>query len=119
MAEIGPLTVKAGEDYTAHYRESIMQPGAVSRTHLHSGPEAFYTEAGETCLETPEGKQVSRKGVNIVAAEGGADGIDGHRGRDAPRHCAGAAFLRQAAHDAGYGLACEGALQREPLDSSS
>lgn len=70
MAEIGPLTVKAGEDYTAQYRESIMQPGAVSRTHLHSGPEVFYTESGETCLETPSGKQVSRKGVNLVVAEG-------------------------------------------------
>lgn len=70
MAEIGPLTVKAGEEYTAQYRESVMQPGAVSRTHLHSGPEVFYTESGETCLETPAGRQVSRKGVNIVAPEG-------------------------------------------------
>lgn len=70
MAQIGPLTVKPGEEYTAQYRESIMQPGAVSRTHLHSGPEVFYTETGETCLETPAGKQMSRKGVNIVADEG-------------------------------------------------
>jgi quercetin dioxygenase-like cupin family protein len=70
MAEIGPLPVKAGEDYTAQYRESIMQPGAVSRTHLHSGPEIFYTEEGQTCLETPAGKQVSSKGVNLVVAEG-------------------------------------------------
>ena len=70
VTTIGPLPVKAEEDYTAQYREAIMQTGAVSRTHLHSGPEVFYTEAGETCLETPEGKQVSRKGVDVVVPEG-------------------------------------------------
>jgi quercetin dioxygenase-like cupin family protein len=70
VAEIGPIPVKAGEEYTAQYRESIMQPGSVSRTHLHSGPEVFYTESGETCLETPSGKQVGRKGADIIAPEG-------------------------------------------------
>ena len=70
IAQIGPLPIKADEDYTAQYRESIMPPGAVSRTHVHSGPEAFYTDTGETCLETTSGKQVSRKGHDVIVPEG-------------------------------------------------
>jgi len=70
VTEIGPLLIKPGEEYTAQYRESVMQPGAVSRTHLHSGPEAFYTENGESCVETPAGTQVGRKGADIIAPEG-------------------------------------------------
>ncbi len=70
ITQVGPLPVKEGEEYTAQYRESIMIPGAVSRTHLHSGPEIFYTEAGETCLETPSGKQVSRPGHDVIVPEG-------------------------------------------------
>ncbi len=70
VAQIGPLPIKPDEEYTAQYRESIMSPGAVSRTHLHSGPEAFYTEAGETCLEIPSGKQVSRPNHAVIVAEG-------------------------------------------------
>ena len=70
VTQIGPLPIRAGEEYTAQYRESIMSPGSVSRTHVHSGPEAFYTEAGETCLETPSGKQVSQQGHDVVVPEG-------------------------------------------------
>ena len=70
MTQIGPLLIKANDEYTAQYRESIMKPGAVSRTHVHSGPEAFYTEAGETCLETPAGKQVSQPGHDVIVPQG-------------------------------------------------
>ena len=70
VTQIGPLPVRPEVDYTAQYREAILQPGAVSRTHVHSGPEVFYTEAGETCLETPTGKQVGRKGVDVIVPEG-------------------------------------------------
>jgi len=70
MSEIGPLPVKAGEEYTAQYMEAILAPGSVSRTHVHSGPEAFYTESGQSCLETPARKQVGEKGKDIVIAEG-------------------------------------------------
>lgn len=70
ITQIGPLPVKPDEAYTAQYMEGILKPGSMSRTHLHSGPEAFYTEAGESCLETPEGKQIGRKGVDIVVPEG-------------------------------------------------
>ena len=31
-------------------------------THMHAGPEVWYTLSGETCLETPDGKQVGRAG---------------------------------------------------------
>ena len=70
VTQVGPLPIKPDEEYTAQYRESIMIPGAVSKTHVHSGPEAFYTDAGETCLETTSGKQVSRKGHDVVVPEG-------------------------------------------------
>ena len=70
VTHMGPLPVNANDEYTAQFREAIMNPGAVSRTHIHSGPEAFYTESGETCLETPAGKQVSRKGQDTVVPEG-------------------------------------------------
>lgn len=70
ITQIGPLPVKSNEDYTAQFMEGILQPGSVSRTHVHSGPEAFYTEAGESCLETPDGKQVGRKGTDLIIPEG-------------------------------------------------
>jgi len=70
VTEIGPIPIRAGENYTGQYRESIMQPAAISRTHRHSGPEIFYTEAGQTCLETPAGKEIGRKGENIIVPEG-------------------------------------------------
>jgi quercetin dioxygenase-like cupin family protein len=70
VTQIGPLPIIPDEDYTAQYRESIMASGAISRTHVHSGPEAFYTDAGETCLETPSGKQVSTKAHDVVVPEG-------------------------------------------------
>ena len=70
IAQIGPLPVKPGESYSAQFMEGILQPGSVSRTHVHSGPEPFYTEAGESCLETPAGKQVGSQGHGIIVPEG-------------------------------------------------
>ena len=70
ITQIGPLPVKPDEAYTAQFMEGILEPGSVSRTHVHAGPEAFYTEAGESCLETPGGKQVGHKGINVVIPEG-------------------------------------------------
>jgi hypothetical protein len=61
VAEIGPLPVNADTKYVAQYMEAIMNPGMETRLHRHPGPEAWYTEGGETCLETPEGKQVGKK----------------------------------------------------------
>ena len=39
--------------------------------HTHAGPEAWYTLSGETCLETPDGKQVGRAGGPPVIVPGG------------------------------------------------
>jgi quercetin dioxygenase-like cupin family protein len=71
IAEIGPLPIKAGENYSAQYMEAIFNPGMTAPPHTHSGPEAWYTLAGETCLETPEGKQVGRAGGQFVIVPGG------------------------------------------------
>lgn len=63
VAEIGPLTIVAGENYSAQYMEVIFTPGMTAPAHLHSGPEAWHTVAGETCLETSDGRiQVGRAG---------------------------------------------------------
>ncbi len=67
---IGPIPVKHGETYTAQFMEAIMPPGVPTRTHRHPGPEVFYTETGLSCLETPQGKQVGRKGTDIIIPEG-------------------------------------------------
>lgn len=70
VAEIGPLPVKAGDTYSAQYMEAIFTPGMTAPAHTHSGPEAWYTEAGETCLETPDGKQVGRPGQYVIVPAG-------------------------------------------------
>ncbi len=71
VAEIGPLSVNAGNNYSAQYMEAIFLPGMTANAHRHGGPEAWYTEAGETCLETPEGKQIGRAGGHYVIVPGG------------------------------------------------
>ncbi|MGB8476275.1 MAG: hypothetical protein WCE61_19510 [Candidatus Acidiferrum sp.] len=72
IAEIGPLSVTAGEQYSAVFMEAISTPGMTSAIHIHSGPEAWYTLAGETCLETPNGKLVGRAGGPPVIVPGGS-----------------------------------------------
>jgi quercetin dioxygenase-like cupin family protein len=70
VTQIGPLEIEEGRTYTAQYMEATLLPGMVSKTHLHSGIEAFYTLTGETCLETPSGTQTGRSGVDIIVPEG-------------------------------------------------
>lgn len=74
IADIGPLPVTAGEQYSAVFMESVSTPGTktTSPTHTHPGPEAWYTLAGETCLETPNGKQIGRAGGPPVIVPGGS-----------------------------------------------
>jgi quercetin dioxygenase-like cupin family protein len=66
VADIGPLAVDPDQDYTAQYMEATFTPGMTAPAHRHSGPEAWYTLSGETCLETPEGKVVGRAGGQHV-----------------------------------------------------
>ena len=71
VAVIGPLPVTPGVAYSALYMEATMRPGMKSAIHRHSGPEAWYTMKGETCLETPDGTQVGRPGNPPVIVPGG------------------------------------------------
>ncbi len=68
VKRIGPLPLQPDVKYEAVYMQSIFDPGMTAPLHVHSGPEAFYTLTGETCLETPEGVQTgSGEGhVNLV-----------------------------------------------------
>jgi hypothetical protein len=70
IAEVGPLPVTAGKQYSAVFMESISIPGKDSPIHAHPGPEAWYTLAGETCLETPGGRLVGRAGGPPVIVPG-------------------------------------------------
>jgi quercetin dioxygenase-like cupin family protein len=71
IAKIGPLPISAGQNYSAQYMEAIFTPGMEAPAHTHAGPEAWYTLAGETCLETPSGKQIGRAGGPPVIVPGG------------------------------------------------
>ncbi len=71
VAEIGPLPMSAAAKYSAQYMEAVFTPGMTAPAHRHSGPEAWYTLAGETCLETPEGTMVGRAGGSHVMVPGG------------------------------------------------
>jgi quercetin dioxygenase-like cupin family protein len=71
VAEIGPLPVRTGLEYSAQYMEAIFTPGMTAPAHRHSGSEAWYTLAGETCLETPDGTMVGRAGGSHVIVPGG------------------------------------------------
>ena len=67
VAEVGPIMVKAGEEYTAQYAEGISKPGDVTPKHRHPGPEAWYTIAGEFCAESADGKKyVARAGQGLI-----------------------------------------------------
>jgi quercetin dioxygenase-like cupin family protein len=70
VTTIGPLPITPGV-FAAQYMEAIFNPGMTAPEHTHSGPEAWYTLAGETCLETPSGKQVGRAGGPPVIVPGG------------------------------------------------
>jgi quercetin dioxygenase-like cupin family protein len=71
IAEIGPLPVSAVAEYSAQYMEAVFTPGMTAPAHRHSGPEAWYTLSGETCLETPAGKMIGRAGGSHVIVPGG------------------------------------------------
>ena len=71
VGKVGPLPVSAETKYSAQYMEAIFTPGMTAPAHRHSGPEAWYTLSGETCLETPEGKMMGRAGgAQVIVPEG-------------------------------------------------
>ena len=71
QAVIGPLPLTQGLAYSALYMEASMRPGMKSAIHRHSGPEAWYTLSGETCLETPDGAMTGKAGGPPVIVPGG------------------------------------------------
>lgn len=71
VAEIGPLPIEPTDAFTAQYMEATFRPGMKSGIAQRSGPEAWHTLAGESCLETPEGTMVGRAGGEPVIVPGG------------------------------------------------
>lgn len=71
VAKIGPLPVEPADAFTAQYMEATFQPGMKSGIARRSGPEAWHTLSGESCLETPEGTLVGRAGGEPVIAPAG------------------------------------------------
>jgi hypothetical protein len=71
IAKIGPLPVTPNLEYTAVYLEGILDPGTEAPIHLHSGPEAFYTLTGDTCLETPDRVFTGRGDGHEIVVPGG------------------------------------------------
>ena len=70
VAMLGPLTVHPGHRYAAHYVEAVFPPGMKTSVHRHPGPEASWVITGVECVETPNGRIVSRAGEGAVVAEG-------------------------------------------------
>jgi quercetin dioxygenase-like cupin family protein len=71
VAAIGPLPVDVQVKYSVQYMEAIFNPGMTAPSHRHAGPEAWHTLAGETCLETPNGKVIGRAEGPPVIIPGG------------------------------------------------
>jgi quercetin dioxygenase-like cupin family protein len=71
VSDIGPLSVAPASTYAAEYLRSIFAPGTTAPLHVHSGPEAFYAVAGDTCLETPDGVRIGRGPGNSLMIEAG------------------------------------------------
>jgi quercetin dioxygenase-like cupin family protein len=71
VATIGPLPIQPDVAYAAQYMEAVFAPGMTAPSHTHSGPEAWYTLSGETCLETPDGRMIGRAGGSQVIVPGG------------------------------------------------
>ena len=73
VAEIGPLPIHQSRAYSATFMEAIFTPGMTSAVHTHSGPEAWYTVAGESCLETSQGTFYGKAGgPPMIVPEGPA-----------------------------------------------
>jgi len=66
----------AADEYTMRVQSSLLDPGATTPIHTHSGPEVFYVIAGEQCLETQKAGHRLRGGHSFVLPTGVI-----HRGR--------------------------------------
>ena len=96
VTDVGPLPIRAGGEYAAQYMQAIFEPGKTAPSHHHSGPEAWYTLAGETCLEN-SGREDDRKsgwttrncaGWPAHAPHGDGHGATACHGSHSPRRVA-------------------------------
>lgn len=71
VAVIGPLPLFKADSFAAVYMEGVFEPGMKTAVHRHPGAEAWYTLAGQQCLETPNGKLVQKAGDPGVMVPGG------------------------------------------------
>jgi hypothetical protein len=72
IGAVGPIPITAGERYSAQFMEAVFLPGMMAPEHFHSGPEAWFNTAGETCLETSDGRmQIGRPGGPPVVVPAG------------------------------------------------
>jgi quercetin dioxygenase-like cupin family protein len=53
IAALGPMPLPPAAGYEAVLAYLDVPPGSHSRTHTHSGPEAWYVLQGSQCVETP------------------------------------------------------------------
>jgi quercetin dioxygenase-like cupin family protein len=67
VAQIGPLPEISNADYTAHYMETVTDPGHSTSIHRHDGPEIWYTLTGQLCLETADGMAIGHAGESTIA----------------------------------------------------
>ena len=71
VGRVGPLPLVAARSYAVEYVEGDFPPGMMTRVHRHPGAEAFYTVAGQTCLETPRGMLLQRANGPGIIVPGG------------------------------------------------
>lgn len=62
LAMVGPMEAPRGTPVTARFMQAMTLPGAVTRPHLHAGPEAFFLLSGAICMETPAGGETTHAG---------------------------------------------------------
>ena len=102
VAWIGPLILPTAEGYIMNVRSTLLQGGASTPVHTHSGPEVFYIVQGEQCLETEKVGHRLRAGQSLILP---TDQV--HRGRVQKAGMRGALTLvlhdaaRPASHDLG------------------
>lgn len=69
-AVVGPIRPVSNRPHIARFLEADFTPGMITRTHSHSGPEAFYVVSGEQCVETPTDKRTLLTGETYIVERG-------------------------------------------------
>jgi mannose-6-phosphate isomerase-like protein (cupin superfamily) len=70
MAVVGPIRRTSEKPHIARFLEADFTPGMKTRTHSHSGPEAFYVVSGEQCMETPTDRKMLKAGETYIVERG-------------------------------------------------